>query len=261
MRFLLVTLLICFSGYSQIKVISWNLQNLGNSKSDSIVEFMAKTVMDADIIALQEIIATPGGSKTLARLVAKLNRTGAKWEYRISNPTSGAGSERYAYVWKPSKVKLKGQPFLDKKFEKEIGREPYIATFTTGKSDFTLFSFHAVPKKKQPEKEIAFFKYYPELYKLPNMIFLGDFNCSESSSVFIPLKKMGWKPVLVNQRTTLKMKCVGSRCLASEYDNIFIPSNIKFTGGTIKFHNLFTSPKAARRISDHLPIYMMLFLN
>lgn len=260
MRFLFFLLLLCFSSYSQVKVVSWNLQNFGNSKSDSIIEFIAKTISDADIVALQEILASHGGEKSVARLAAALSSSGTKWEFKVSNPTTGAGSERYAFLWKPSKVKLKSQPFLDKKFQNEIGREPFIATFLNGKSEFTLFSFHAVPKKKQPESEIKYFKYYPELYKFSNMIFLGDFNCPQYNQVFIPLKKMGWTPALTNQRTTLKMECAGHQCLASEYDNFFVAPHIKFRSGVVEFHKSFKNPKAARKVSDHLPIFILLFL-
>ena len=261
MRFLIFILLLCLLGNAQTKLVSWNLQNFGASKSDSIVQFIAKTINDADIIALQEILATPGGSKSVARLVAELNRSGAKWDYVISNPTSGTGSERYEFIWKTSKIKLKGTAFLDSHFSIQMIREPFIATFHNGKKEFTLVSFHAVPKKKQPEVEIKYLKYFPDIYKLPNMIFLGDFNCPQSNSVFIPLMKIGLNPALLNQRTTLKMKCVGTQCLASEYDNFFVPKGITFKSGVIKFHTFFPNPKAARKISDHLPIYMTFTVN
>lgn len=261
MRFLILLLLLCLSSHAQTKLVSWNLQNFGKSKSDSIVQFIAKTIKDADIIALQEIVSNSGGSQAVAKLVTELNRNGAKWDYVVSNPTTGIGSERYAFIWKTNKIKIKGKAFLDKHFADQIVREPYIATFSDGKKEFTLISFHAVPKKKQPEAEIKYLKLFPDLYNLPNMIFLGDFNCPESNSVFIPLKKMGWKPALVNQRTTLKMECVGMQCLASEYDNLFVPKSISFKSGVVNFYTQFPSPKAARKISDHLPVYMTFVVN
>lgn len=261
MRFLILLLLLCLSSHAQTKLVSWNLQNFGKSKSDSIVQFIAKTIKDADIIALQEIVSNSGGSQAVSKLVTELNRNGAKWDYVVSNPTTGIGSERYAFIWKTNKIKIKGKAFLDKHFADQIVREPYIATFSDGKKEFTLISFHAVPKKKQPEAEIKYLKFFPDLYNLPNMIFLGDFNCPESNSVFIPLKKMGWKPALVNQRTTLKMECVGMQCLASEYDNLFVPKSISFKSGVVNFYTQFPSPKAARKISDHLPVYMTFVVN
>lgn len=85
---------------------------------------------------------------------------------------------------------------------------------------------------------------------------MGDFNCPQSNNVFNPLKSKGYKPVLIGQKTTLRMKCINSDCLASEYDNIFYPSNkIRFlNSGVIHFYQLSSDMKAARKISDHVPV-------
>lgn len=257
MRFICLFLFVFLSSFGQVKVVSWNVQNFGNSKSDSIVNYMASVISDADVIALQEIIPSYGGSQSVARLAKILNRRGAKWDYVVSKPTTGPGSERYAFLWKTAKVKLRKPAWLDRNFANSINREPYLATFIYNKKEFTLVSFHAVPKKKQPETEIKFLKYFPQLYAVSNLIFLGDFNCPQTHSVFNPLKKMGYKPALINQRTTLKMKCKGNQCLASEYDNFFYPPNFTIKAGVIEFHKDFGSPKSARRVSDHLPIYMI----
>lgn len=258
MRFIFLFLFICCSTFAQIKIVSWNVQNFGNSKSDSVVAYMASVVKSADIIALQEMISTHGGFQTVARFAKQLNRSGDKWDYVVSKATSGQGSERYAFLWKTSKIKLKNAPWLDLNFANYINREPYFGTFIYNKKEFTLASFHAVPKKKQPEAEIKYFKYYPQLYPRINLIFLGDFNCPQRHSVFNPLKKMGWKPALTNQRTTLKMQCQGNQCLASEYDNFIVPSCIAFKAGVIPFYKDFSTPKKARKISDHLPIYIII---
>ena len=70
---------------------------------------MAKALTDDDIVAVQEVVAGDGGgAQAVARLADELNRTGFKWDYSISDPTQGGvySSERYAYLQKPSKVKL-----------------------------------------------------------------------------------------------------------------------------------------------------------
>ena len=38
--------------YSQVILLSWNIENLGSSKSESEITFMAKTVKDYDILAI-----------------------------------------------------------------------------------------------------------------------------------------------------------------------------------------------------------------
>ena len=69
---------------------------------------------------------------------------------------------------------------------------------------------------------------------------------------------MGFVPVLVNQKTTLKMKCVDQDCLASEYDNLFLESNVfSILGqGVHLFYEYFRDLKSARKISDHIPIWV-----
>ncbi len=176
----------------QVKVISWNIENLGKSKSNETVNFIAQTTRDYDIIAIQEVVAGYRGAQAVARLADALNRKGSKWDYSISNPTSSSAykTERYAFLWKTSRVKLIGTPWLEKKYHLEIDREPYYATFEFDKKQFTLVNFHAITKSRQPETEIKHFKFLPNLYPTLNLIFLGDFNCPQSHSVFGPSKKI-----------------------------------------------------------------------
>ena len=256
----LFLLLLCTSFYAQTRLLSWNIENLGRSKSNLELEFIANTVKDYDIVALQEVVAGEGGAQTVAQLAAELNRKGAKWDYTISNPTSSSAykTERYAYLWKTSRARLKGKPWLESKFQLEIDREPYLATFVINQKEVTLVNFHAITKSKQPEKEIKYFKYLPTQYPQLNLLFLGDFNCPQSHSVFIPLKKMGYDSALKGQKTSLKKACQPNACLASEFDNFFyLPSKTKvYESGILPFYTAFSSLKEARKISDHVPIWM-----
>lgn len=245
---------------AQVKISSWNLQNYGKTRTDSEISFIANALKDFDIIAIQEVVAGYGGPQAVARLADELNRSGAKWDYVISDPTrssSAQASERYAYIWKTAKVKLLHRPWLEKMYEKMIDREPYYSDFSYKGNEFTLVNFHAIPKKKQPETEIKYFKFFPGQYPDRNLIFLGDFNVPQSHTVFNPLKKVGYKPVFTDQKTTMKMECVGTECLASEYDNIFYNSNnIKVVGsGVVLFYKAYPDMVSARRISDHIPIW------
>lgn len=243
-----------------ISVCSWNIKDIGNSKNEYELEFIAKTIKNYDVIAIQEVVAGEGGAKAIALLSDKLNRLGNKWDYSVSDATTGSAykSERYAFIWKTSSVKIIGKPFLEKKFALEIDREPFIGTFKCNDVVFTLVNFHAITKSKQPEREIKYFKFLPDVYPTLNLIFCGDFNCPQSHSVFIPLKKMGYKSSLVGQKTSLRQKCINNDCLASEYDNFFYKSQIvKVTNvGIVHFYEAFADIKEARRISDHCPIYI-----
>lgn len=234
--------------------------NLGKSKSNYELEIIANTIKNYDVIAIQEVVAGYGGSQSVSRLVTILNTKGSKWDYAISESTTSANSasrERYAFIWKTAKIKKIGNCWLDQNFEKEIDREPFIGTFNYNGKLFTLVSFHAVPKKKNPETEIKYFKFFSKLYPKHNLIFLGDFNCPQSHTVFNPLKKMGYAPILQHQKTSLRQNCINNDCLASEYDNLFYNTRkLKISQkGIVAFYTNFKSIKEARKISDHVPIW------
>lgn len=78
-------------------------------------------------MALQEVVAGHGGAQAVAKLADELNRKGAKWDYIVSDPTSSSAykTERYAFLWKTSKVKKIGKAWLEKKYHLEIDREPF----------------------------------------------------------------------------------------------------------------------------------------
>lgn len=246
-------------GYSQLKIISWNVENLGKSKSDSTLIFLSNIIRQYDIAAIQEVVAGYGGAQTVAKLTALLNQSGAQWDYSVSNPTSSSAykTERYAFIWRTKIVKKVGDFWLEQKYQLEIDREPYFGTFMYKNKSITLVNFHAITKSKQPETEIKYFKFLPENYPDKNLVFLGDFNCPQSHTVFNPLRKMGYLPVFINQKTTLKKKCYNNtNCLASEFDNIWFDTSktsIK-SQNVMQFHQSFLSLKQARKISDHLPI-------
>lgn len=259
--FLISLCFLCWSSalIAQVKISSWNLQNFGKTRTTAEIEFVANTLKDFDIIALQEIVAGYGGAQAVAKLADELNRKGAKWDYVVSEPTNSSpyATERYAYLWKTSRVKKVQQAWLEEKYESVIDREPFYIDFNYNGKIFTLVNFHAIPKKKQPETEIKYFKFLPAQYPGKNLIFLGDFNVPQSHTVFNPLKKINYKPAFTNQKTTMKMKCVAGECLASEYDNIFYDTSSTklLNSGVVLFYKSFPDMKSARRISDHIPVW------
>lgn len=249
----------------EVTICSWNLKDFGKSKTDEAIEFIANTLKNMDVVAIQEVVAGNGGPQAVARLADVLNRKGAKWDYTISNPTSSkeSGTERYAFIWKSGRVKKVGDAWLEQQYSDQIDREPYMATFQAKNKFFTMASFHAIPKSKQPETEIKYLRFIPGEYPGKNLIFGGDFNCPESHSVFNALKSMSYMPVLIKQKTSLRSKCINNDCLASEYDNIFCNrSQIRvLNSGVIHFYKSFANIKDAYKVSDHIPIYIKFSVN
>ena len=107
----LLTSLLSFSQVdtSKLNIISWNIQNFGRSKSesDSVMKYIASKVKIYDIVVVQEVSTSEFGAQAVAKLDDLLDRTGTSWDYVVSDPTTGAGSERYAYLYKKNRVKLK----------------------------------------------------------------------------------------------------------------------------------------------------------
>ena len=255
---LLIAFLLAITSQAQVKLLSWNLENFGKSKTDSTLTYIANTLKEYDIVAIQEVVAGNGGAQAVAKLADELNRKGSKWDYSISDPTTSSAykTERYAFLWKTAKVKKIGKAWLEQKYNLEIDREPYFCTFEYNSKQFTIANFHAITKSKQPETEIKYFKYLPEEYPSLTLIFTGDFNCPQSHTVFNPLRKLGYNCAFTNQKTSLKKECKSNDCLASEFDNIWY-NNTKIKAikaEVIHFYNNFTSLKEAKEISDHIPI-------
>lgn len=244
-----------------IRLMSWNIQNFGKSKSPDEIKYIAKTMKDMDIVAIQEVSSTFVGPQAVAKLADELNRTGSKWLYIVSDPTTGTGVERYAYLWKPNRVKIIGEAFLEKSLANEIDREPYLARFECKGEKILLVNFHAIPKTKNPAQEIQFLPRIQNKYSSEKIVMMGDFNLSQKDPAFDGLKQKGLKPALTNVKTSLKMHdnpAAPGQYFSEEYDNFYFNSNHieAKVSQRIDITRDFRSVEDARKISDHVPIIM-----
>jgi len=248
------------SGNETVKLITWNLLNFGKSKDDQEMAFIADLLRPYDVVAVQEVNTGPDGAQAVARLDDELDRRGAQWDYVVSDPTTGAGSERYAYLWKPSRVRLLGRAWLEAALADDLDREPYLARFETlqNRQQMLVASLHAVPRAKRPADEIALLDELHRLYGDDHLLILGDFNLSQKHQAWDELKAAGYQPVIVDQKTSLRRKRKDGQHLANEYDNIFYEPAFLQVGasGVVDFTGEFRTLKQARTISDHLPVFM-----
>lgn len=250
-------------GTAHVELVTWNLYNFGRSKDDQEMAFIAERLHDFDLIAIQEVSASQEGERAVRRLVEALSRLGGRWDYELSDPTSGDGSERYAYVWNADRVRLLGHGWLEPSLSRPIDREPFLARFEVGDRQLLVASFHAVPTSKKPAHEVRLLERLHERYPDDDLVIVGDFNLSEASSAFDALKAEGFAPALVGQKTSVKMKRKDGEHLANEYDNVFYeigPLRVEEVG-VIDFTDRFATLREARRISDHLPVYVDLTWN
>lgn len=244
---------------SYLNILSWNIQNFGRTKSElnDVMNYITSKVKSYDIVAIQEVSTSEFGSQAVAKLDDLLDRTGSSWDYVVSNPTTGKGSERYAYIYKKSRVKLKSAE-LESSLQDSLNREPFKAVFIFKSSEYYLFNLHLVPIDKHPEMEAKKLGHLNKLYSGKKLVFMGDLNLSQSSVGFDRLKKFT-KPTLVNKKTSLKMKDDGKSPLNMEYDNFFISTNINLRkSDVVEFFADFKDLKSARKVSDHCPIWCII---
>lgn len=245
-----------------VRVVSWNLYNWGRTKDDQEIAIAAETLRDADLVAVQEVVTSPPGAQAIGKLDQALDRTGFAWDYRISPRTTGDGPERYAFLWKPSRVRLVGRAWLESSLADPIDREPYLARFEHRKTGqrFLVASLHAVPRSKNPAREVALLDRLHRQYEADHVIILGDFNLDEDATAFDALRRLGYRAVLDNQPTSLARKRDPgpNGHLANEYDNAFVETGPlrAARSGVLDFTSRFSSLDEARSLSDHLPVFV-----
>lgn len=251
------------SDSTSISIISWNIQHLGRSKSEEVIYEIAKILRHYDIVAIQEVVAKdPAGAQAVARIADELNRMGFQWDYQVSDPTKSPSvyiSERYAFLWKPSRVQMIQRAKLDTELEDLCFREPFVAKFKQkGRNDFFyVMNYHSRKYNDKPEEEIIHFIDYPSRLETNNIIVTGDFNLSETHEVWRPFYRIGFQSALKNQRTTLKWKCQDGNYLNHRIDNFYFDSGIRMiSSGGIDFVQNCENLSAARKISDHIPVFM-----
>lgn len=266
MNFLYITALLSWQVFTALysqpfTLVSWNIQDFGKTKDDLVIKEIASIVKNADLVAIQEVVAIdPGGAQAVARLADELNRTGSKWDYRISDPTDSPPykTERYAFLWKASRVQLLGRPWLEKGLPETVYREPFMARFRCGGKTLLVANFHSRRYDENPGEEIIQLAKLPKLYPSDIILIAGDFNANETNSAFKDMTSQGYEPSLQNQLTTLRRTCE-SGYLANAIDNIYFPTK------SINKHRAYSQDfvgscehlEEARRLSDHLPVALV----
>jgi deoxyribonuclease-1-like protein len=262
--FLFLTLFLCIPNrclaQEEISLVSWNIRDFGKTKSDEEIQSMAEILKAYDIIAIQEVVAGYGGSQAVARLADELNRKCSKWDYSISKPTRSPKykTEKYAYLWKTSKVKVIEKGKLLSLLEECVYREPYQIKLESKGEKFTILNYHSRRYREQPEMEVSCITEYISLHKTENIILTGDFNLSIHHRVFKKLKEDKYETCVTGGSTTLKRKCKDNDYLHHAIDHIIYNSqkNDLIDCGTIDFVMDCDQLESNRMLSDHLPIYL-----
>ncbi len=259
---LILILFLSLNSFSQqidFNLISWNIQDFGKTKNEKELEEIAEILREADLIAIQEVVAGYGGAQAVAKLTDILNRKGAQWDYVISDPTNSSKyvTERYAVVWKTKHIKIKNRGKLITELDTLVDREPFLIDFYMADKKLTLINFHARPHNKNPEAEIKALTKYIINSSSEHLILAGDFNVNEAKPVFDNFKTEGYTAAVTNQKTTLKKACDGFEYRNHPIDNVFYSSLLlKTDSGVLDFVRACGNIEKARKLSDHLPVFL-----
>ena len=264
MKKILLVCLVCvlftdwYNPEIRLTILTWNIENFGKSKTRIQLNKIAEIIKEADIVAIQEVVNSTGTEK-IEELVEILNESGIDWECSVSNVTNSPSdvSEKYAFLWKESKVQIVDHGRLLREMDAEIDREPYYATFSNGKESFTVLSIHTRPQDtiERTREEIE------SLAKIPGLIvdrptfILGDFNMIQRDISFNGIKSFGYKAILNEQKTSLRKSCIEGDYLSESYDNIFHSKDILIHNVEVKDYvqNCYCYD-FVKSVSDHLPV-------
>lgn len=244
---------------------SWNIANLGKHNTSEQFAVMAKVLRNADIVAVQEVTARKGsGAKAVATLADELSRTGAAWDYIVSDATlpDGTGVERYAFLFKKNVVSVnRNDAHLVTELQESIDREPFTLTFhLKGGADLRVFTIHTVPTVKGPMREVIALAGAKEVQSAARAIVAGDFNLGPNVTDR-PFAEAGYAGNIREHTSLRRVLHEDGKYLLTQYDNIYAKGVHVCTSGVIDFVSAYFSPVTeeslarARGVSDHLPVF------
>ena len=251
----LVVLLLASVCYADLTIASFNIRIYSTgSRTDAELELIADRLQQFDLIAVQEV----RDEEVVARTLDILSRRGDPYEAVVSGPVGNVVKERYAFFWRPDKVRLT----MARVFVDSLGyflREPFIAAFVAGEFDFVLATIHVVfgdgVRERRAEVERLGDVVWSSLEQDDDVILLGDFN--------LPPDDPGW----TNMRSIGMLPAVwfGNPTVISDYeiyDNFWLDPRwvTEWTGevGVDRFdETVFGDDDAAASlaVSDHRPIW------
>lgn len=271
---IILIVLICFANLfasqaQELKIISWNLKDFGKSRDDAELKLIAKVMNNVDIVCIQEVVAKdPGGAQAVARLDAILDRMGSNWDYRFSNPTNDISpfkEERYAFLWKTKKVKLKDRIKLIDELDNGVCREPSLGSFIINNKELVILNYHACTHTKYyPEREeINLITQWISKKNMDNLIWCGDMNLKITDRAFSEAFRLGFNSALNGEKTSLKRTCKDGNYKSRAEDNIlhnttdflFLTSEVIDFIGNEKCEEVSWKRNS---YSDHLPIMITL---
>ncbi len=184
-KLILLSILISFSIYSgEVKVLTWNIQNIGSCKmlgescssrrkeemSEMIQIEISRILKGYDIIFIQELSTSSSVSKDDINAFVNSLQAGYKWKVSKNVGTTSGNSERFLVLYNPTKLTFESETYIE---EDCISRSPYIIKFK--ETPIYFATTHIKAKKKAIIPELSCIE-SGLIGVFPKWVLLGDMN-------------------------------------------------------------------------------------
>lgn len=168
------------TSFLPLRLASWNIRNLSKKRSDEGLEVIASIIHNYDFVSMIEI----KDSDIVNRLCRLLrDEYGRVYKYEISAAVGRGSKEHYCFLYDTTRVRvLQGGRVYDDPNDIFM-REPFYATFVSGKFDFTAIVVHivwgtSVSERRREITEMAkvFRRIQEQDTKENDVLLMGDFN-------------------------------------------------------------------------------------
>ena len=243
---------------------SWNIRNISNNnRSDAELGIISLILFRYDFVAIQEVL----DRQAMDRIKAILKKDfRSEYEVIVSDQVGDSKKERYAFIWRADKIRLKKDAWFYSDPGNRFEREPYCGSFelSDGSFDWTVCTIHLLFGDNEAQRR-------PELKELDNVyrsvkpddddVFIcGDFNFPPDDVGWSQLKNedgMMWA-IDVPMKTTIRDVSLYDNCWWSEDT----PEVVKDSGHVFEFDEVMfpegSSKEANRLTSDHRPISVLI---
>ena len=249
-----------------LSIANFNIQVFGKSKAGKkeVMGTLAQIIRKFDVVAIEEIRDKSGTA--IQRLEAGVDRLGEDYSVAVG-PRLGRTSskEQYAFIYRSDRLVCEETYTFNDSGGDLFHREPYIGLFRDKASGlrFVLIAIHTDPDEATEEiyaLSLAAQDARSHFSGESHIVILGDLNadCSyyDENDLGVPLRASSYSWLITNAMDTNLAK---SNCA---YDRIIVSEEMRshFTGhaGVYRFdETLGLTPKQAKAVSDHYPVYAM----
>ena len=263
-------------GNNIVHLATWNVRHLSRHKPLEQLKQIAQVIEQFDLIALQEV-RDHRVLKIMKCLLAK------DWNFTASTlvgrgarnkDQSNVHQEIYAYFYRKSRIRLRGNPSLVLDPQDRFVREPFLAHFVipSVEFDFVLVNIHVVFGKRIDRVD--------ELQQLEQLIDTIDQHVVTAQVIVMGDFNMPPAEYTLKDRFPLIRPPMSTTIYSNLYDNIWLPTlgsscsvekcgvyriDHKYFPKTKQFNYTTDSAKKARQkcnqvLSDHLPVFVTLRL-